>query len=231
MNKIKLIATLVGIMWFGSNVSAQEIWDGEMMTFTKMDNSDWTQDSSQDRITDSVWITRADKKGIFNIKKETAYDSASPSGTEWAYGTTADTAALTFDTWVKTHGNNPSSMINKDMVLHLIAEDIYIDLKFTSFTGGGAGGGFTYERSTEPKVSVTNLQPKPSINLYPIPATKTIQVSGLELESAYVIVNAVGAVVSNGELASRGSINISSLENGVYFLQLEEGTTRRFIKE
>ncbi|MCX5654761.1 MAG: autotransporter-associated beta strand repeat-containing protein, partial [Planctomycetota bacterium] len=32
--------------------------------------------------------------------------------------------------------------------MHLISEDIYIDIKFTSWTSGGAGGGFSYERAT-----------------------------------------------------------------------------------
>jgi hypothetical protein len=43
-------------------------------------------------------------------------------------------------------------MIGKDAVLHLIADDIYLDIKFLSWTAGG-GGGFSYERSTVPEPS------------------------------------------------------------------------------
>ena len=38
----------------------------------------------------------------------------------------------------------------ENFVLHLIEEDIYLDVRFLSWTSGnGAGGGFSYERSTQ----------------------------------------------------------------------------------
>jgi hypothetical protein len=36
--------------------------------------------------------------------------------------------------------------VGKDAVLHIIPEDIFIAVRFTSF--GGNGGGFSYDRST-----------------------------------------------------------------------------------
>ncbi len=124
------------------------VWTGPTITFTKADFADWTLAENQDRITDSVWITRANSQGIFNIAVEEFYVPASPQDTEWAYGHAADYQSLTFKPWVQWHMNNPLRTIGVDAVLHLISDDIYIDIKFLSWTQGAAGGGFSYERST-----------------------------------------------------------------------------------
>jgi hypothetical protein len=120
------------------------------ITFKKTDYADYTQEVNQDRLTDIVWITRETSQGIFNIQSESSYNDGSPAGTEWAYGTTADIGSLTFATWGSTHNGNPPSMVNRDMVLHLIDDDIYIDIKFLSWTNNGQGGGFSYVRSAGP---------------------------------------------------------------------------------
>src|SRR5262249_27934908 len=70
----------------------------------------------------------------------------SPADTEWAYGTTADLPNLRFTNWVAFHGANSPSQVGKNAVLHLISEDIYIDIKVTSWVAGS--GNTTYERST-----------------------------------------------------------------------------------
>ncbi len=49
-------------------------------TFTKSNNADWTLEANQDRITDNVWITRANNSGIFNIATETEADGSSGNG-------------------------------------------------------------------------------------------------------------------------------------------------------
>ena len=36
-------------------------------TFTKTDYADWTLEGNQDRITDNVWITRQNNRGLYNI--------------------------------------------------------------------------------------------------------------------------------------------------------------------
>lgn len=128
------------------------IWNGPSMTFAKAANSDWTQAANQDRLTANVWLTRASTQGLFNIAtgKETSYDrnsNISPSDTEWAAGTTADFANLTFSSWYNWWGRNLSTIRNTDAVLHLITDDIYINIKFSDW-GANNGGTFAYTRST-----------------------------------------------------------------------------------
>ena len=135
---------------------AQTIWTGPMTTFTKSNDADWTLEANQDRITDNVWITRANNQSIFNISDNTDTSSgscigSSPHDTEWAFGTIADGInTLTFDTFLGDSFADcgPPTVVNQNAVLHLITDDIYIDIKFVFWTSGGNGGGFSYMRST-----------------------------------------------------------------------------------
>jgi uncharacterized repeat protein (TIGR01451 family) len=138
------------------------VWDGPTMTFTKADGADWTLEANQDRITDNVWLTRQNSQPLFNIKNEDAYTTGSPSDTEWAYGTTADYLTLSYTDLVDLTGYSMPDIVGQDVVLHLISDNIYIDIRFTSWSSGGSGGsgGFSYERSTpgggsSPEISLT----------------------------------------------------------------------------
>ncbi len=133
--------------------NAAIIGGGPPMTFTKPNFVDYTLPQYQDQITDGVWITRANTAGIFNIAVESGYNNMAPSGTEWATGTTADWQSLTFEPWVQWNGQQPLNVIGDDAVLHLIGPDIYIDIKFLSWTCCANGGGFSYIRSTIPAPS------------------------------------------------------------------------------
>jgi hypothetical protein len=126
------------------------VWDGPPITFTKASFADWTLPENQDRITSNVWLTRADTQGLFNIKVEPGFThNLSPADTEWGFGTTANFSSLTYTNWESWTGNNPPATIGQNAVLHLIGDDIYLDVKFSAWTSSG-GGGFSYVRSTAP---------------------------------------------------------------------------------
>lgn len=125
------------------------IWSGPTIMFSKADGDDHLLEQNQDRLTNNVWLTRASTTGIFNIKSETIYTKlSSPSDTEWAFGISTSINSLTFKNWQAAVNNSPPDMLNKDMVLHLITDDIYIDIKFLSWSCCGAGG-LSYVRSTQ----------------------------------------------------------------------------------
>ncbi len=99
-------------------------------------------------MTPNVWLTRAGSLGPFNIKTESFYtDGLSPADTEWAYGDLADYASLTYSPWSTWNGHHAVDMIGQPAVLHLISENIYLSIMFTSWDAHGAGG-FSYVRST-----------------------------------------------------------------------------------
>ena len=124
------------------------IWTGSNITFAKEAGADPQQAVNQDRLTDNVWITRGNNGGeIYNIKQENrSSKGSSPADTEWAIGSIDDAANLTFQPFRAAVGS-PQSVTGKDLVLHLIQDDIYLSVKFT-FWGSSRNGRFTYERST-----------------------------------------------------------------------------------
>lgn len=124
------------------------IYTGDKITFTKADNTDPTEEANQDRINDDVWITRGTSGGeIFNAKTESASTKgSSPAGTEWAVGSTNNIASLNFSSF--RDAVKPQEVVGKNLVLHLIGADEYLEVKFTSWTQGKEGG-FAYERSTK----------------------------------------------------------------------------------
>lgn len=164
MRAIGIHAAIVAItLCLTAGAHGSEIWSGLTYTFEKEAFADWSDPSNQDRITDNVWITRGDSRGIFNIAQEAAYQGFDTSGpspvdTEWAFGTTADIGTLTFDTWAMTAAGSPPSLVGQDMVVHLVTDDIYVDIKFLSWgQGGGAGGSFSYIRAVPEPTSIILL--------------------------------------------------------------------------
>jgi len=132
----------------GDSTMAAVIWTGDDVTFAKASDADPTDSANQDRLTDNVWITRGNNGGqIYNIKTETtANKGSSPAGTEWAEGSLDDWESLTYEPFRSAVGN-PKNVAGKDLVVHLIEDDIYLQVRFTSWAQGMAGG-FSYVRSS-----------------------------------------------------------------------------------
>jgi len=144
-NIIKDITVTINL----TRVIQYNIWDGEIITFSKENGADPTLTSSQDYITDNVKITRGNDGGQFyNIVVESSYDKDnSPVGSEWALGTIDEISTLVFEPFRAATGK-PINAVGKNMVLHLITDDIYLSVKIISWAKG-KNGGFTYERSTQ----------------------------------------------------------------------------------
>ncbi len=219
-----------------SMVFSQTIWSGEKIVFTRPTGADENIASNQDRITANIWITRGSKAGIFNIKQSAdgVYKkNLSPIDTEWSYGTTNDIGSLIFTSWEESFGGQdgggPPSTLNKDMVVHLITDDIYIDIKFLSWDFSN-GGGFSYERSTNPQLSIDdNVIDTPK--LHPNPAHEFIAISGLSHIEEYKIFDVIGKEIHQGILNENYSIQVSHFDAGVYFILIpERKKLLRFIK-
>jgi len=172
------ISPLVGrCLWavlFLATVQARAavLWNGPTISFSKAAFADPALPANQDRLTSDVWLTRNSSSGLYNAALETGFANfSSPAGTEWSYGTLANYASLTYTNWEgwfggpPPNGGGPGSTVGKDAVLHLISDDIYLSIKFTSF--GSSGGAFSYDRST------------PSV--VPEPSSSVIMAAGLIL--------------------------------------------------
>ena len=136
------------VMEITDDIASLNVWEGPIKVFSKADGADYTQESNQDRLTSNVWITRGNGGQIFNIAKESSADKGdSPSGTLWSIGTLDNIENLTFKTFRLAVGQ-PKDVVGKNLVLYLVGDDIYLTVKFTSWSQGQKGG-FAYERTTQ----------------------------------------------------------------------------------
>lgn len=196
-----------------SAMAAPVIWTGPAINFTN------TSAATVDQLTANVALTRGSSQGPYNAVTESFFTHfLSPQGTEWANGTTANYASLSYsdwNTWAKVVNGGPPNTVGLNAVLHLIADDIYIDVKFLSWP---VGAGFAYQRSTPP---VGNLPPAVAItaptngaNFTP-PANVTITASATDSDGSVTNVlffdaNTLLGAVSNGPFTITSAMALGS---------------------
>lgn len=162
------------------SISAQVVWNGPSLIFDK------STATPEDVITENVILTKGSTGGMFNSVLESTNSPNSPEDTEWAEGTTDNIENLTFDRFtssVGTGSNGYKPPIGVPLVLHLITDDIYIDVTFSAW----AGDIMSYERSTDPSVKVLlNLSENGVLNMA---ANTSVILGGLKLKTteAYVL--------------------------------------------
>src|SRR6267143_3459730 len=164
-HSIRSISSSV-LLLLAISAHAATVWNGPTISFTKSNYANPLLAQNQDRLTANVWITRGSSRGLFNANTESRFTHfLSPAGTEWANGSLENYATLSYtdwNHWAKGVNPNPYATVGVQAVLHLIPDDIYLSVQFTSWTGGAPGGGpsygggFSYLRST-PVGQPTNI--------------------------------------------------------------------------
>ncbi len=165
-----LLSLSLSLGWVATARAVPIVWTGSTINFQKAgaDPSDPMDPLNQDRLTDHVWLTRGADDGMFNIVP-TSNDLVfgdpgyvrftSPDDTLWATSVMAantgetiaasNFAQLSFTTWAAAYGGPGSDLrpniTTHNAVVHLLTDDIYLDLNFTSFD---SSGNFSYQRST-----------------------------------------------------------------------------------
>ena len=156
---------LIGLtgMSLGPAAVAQQVWSGYSYTFTKTAGSSDTLPQNQDAIFPDVKLTRGSTGGLINIAVESFYSGvSSPAGTQWATGLMAANSGkaidaanwgqLTFTDWIDAFGGAHtagSEIAGTPAVLHLVNDNVYLDIEFTSWTAGD-NGNFSYTRAIAP---------------------------------------------------------------------------------
>ena len=164
-HSIRSISSSV-LLLLAISAHAATVWDGPTISFTKSNYANPLLAENQDRLTANVWITRGSSQGLFNANTESGFTHfLSPAGTEWANGSLENYATLSYTNWNRWAAGvnpNPRATVGVQAVVHLIPDDIYLSVQFTSWTGGNPdpgfsyGGGFSYLRSTPVAQPTTN---------------------------------------------------------------------------
>lgn len=232
--KSKTTLILIVFVCFNLIGNSQTIWNGPPITITKSNLADWNLESNQDRIISTIWLTRKDDQGQFNIAQETGYSGGSPVDTEWGWGTTANIGSITFYNWKDaTKNNNPygdhENITDGPMVLHLITDNIYIDLTYNSWSSSGSGGGLSYTRSSNANLAINDFDVA-KVKVYPIPSKDYLFIANLSKNQSIMVYDLLGKKIFEQAYEINSPIDISSLDNGIYFLKADNNLTTRFIK-
>jgi len=163
----------------GSHARAATIWSGTNLTYVNP-----SPGSADVLIAGKVSLTRAGAGALYNTNAESSASLLSPRDTMWAFGDLANFATLNYTNFGSFRGftgpaagNLSAYITNKQMVVHLVNEDIYLGVKFIYWIKGAraGGSGFAYVRSTPvatvPTVSITNPVP-PAV--FEAPATVSV---------------------------------------------------------
>ena len=167
------LAILIAICLMSLPTFAVEVWSGLTFSFSKPDGADGMLEENQDAITPTTIFARGDTAGLFNWAEEAGWNGSGPKFTEWATNlvegnqeeniVATNYANLEFASWLTAYGGGGEEGLHTRMqgraaVVHLIAEDIYLDLTFSYWAAGhfGGDGGFAYMRAEPPAPPATN---------------------------------------------------------------------------
>jgi len=160
-----LRCALIAVAFAGLQAhAAPTLWTGTNVTYTQP-----APGAADVLIPGKVSLARGSTGPLYNpAAGELSSDLVtSPKDTLWAFGELTNYARLSYVTFASLRGANAnfnlSALItNKQMVVRLINEDVYLAVKFTYWVHGlHTGSGFGYVRSTPtltavPSVSITN---------------------------------------------------------------------------
>lgn len=131
------------------------------VTFTKPPFADPAM--VNDPITPQVILGRGDDSGLYNLAVEASFGRHfSPAGTEWAFAglfgnpatvSAADFNSLNFDNWEDSLGSRFAlldNIVDRPGVVHLIEEDIYLEITFSEWTTPAGGTSYSYTRTDGP---------------------------------------------------------------------------------
>jgi hypothetical protein len=193
--------------------------DGGIVKFLKPSWANHEDPEYQDRISETVWLTRGKNGGLYNAYDQQPFDREkgnyeaqhqNPTGTLWALGSIEVIDSLHFiqiNEWGRKFKNE--GWLGKDMVLYLTQTDEYYSFNMDSWDAGGQGG-FSYTRS---KASITkDLK-------FTIPAGQTTgyaYVSGIDdeiMDEGTEPLTVIYDSIENGTISQTENITLTILDN------------------
>ena len=135
-----------------ADTNTDEPTDATPVRFTKVANADWRLAENQDQITPNVWLTRANEGLLFNARIEDRPNGAGPSGTKWFLGRLEDYTeeqlfTLEFRSLKNAAGSRMKDTPGKTFIVHLVEDNVFIELTFHAWGNKSEGAGFSYSRT------------------------------------------------------------------------------------
>jgi hypothetical protein len=155
------MGVLMGLSIINFSARAETVWSGPATNFNQ------ATASADVLLPGVVSLRRQPNSFLYNTNVESSATTGTPSNTEWAFGTMANHNSLNYKPFSQIHSDAASVgqhlstyLLSGPMVLHIINQDIFVAVTFTSWAKGGST--FTYLRSRPalapptPTVTITN---------------------------------------------------------------------------
>jgi hypothetical protein len=199
------------LAWVAADVplagAAPILWNGANTNFTQTGVPAGSPPAADILIKGAVSLARNGNHWLYNTNVDlTGAGGGTPTDTEWAFVTgpinsVNDATGLSYESFDSLRTGDLSGVLlgipahpgSVHLVMHLIAEDIYIPVSFTAWPHGG--GFFGYTRATAPAVA----PPAPSITITN-PAA-----------------NAVFAVPANVTIGANATVTGGTITNVIFF--------------
>jgi hypothetical protein len=178
---------------------AATVWTGPNINYTK------SASTPADTIVPGKVVLKRNSAGVlFNTAAgETFAGLNSPADTGWAFGTLNNFATLSYQSMSSLRstagGNLSATLLNQPMVVHLINEDIYLSIKFTTWGRFGSGT-VAYTRSTAGTVT----PPSPTVSI-------TSPTDGASFTAPADVTISANATVSSGTVTNVSFFNGQTL--------------------
>lgn len=141
---------VIGTGLFDSIKSSATSTLGSVISYTHPDNTELT--NTDVIIAGQLELTRAVQQGIYNLAVESAWNGNGPLNTEWnsdGWSNIDNIKSRTYTSFLLAAGgtnNIGNNIVNLELIMKHVPTNRYWKVKFSSWTGGGAGGGFSYTR-------------------------------------------------------------------------------------
>jgi hypothetical protein len=89
---------------------------------------------------------------------------------------------------------------------------------------------YDYDNSITP-LSTKNFEGVNNVNVYPNPSNEFILISGLQKNENIKIYDVLGKVAKEKSVMPNQKIDIQDLNNGIYFLKIENRHTLKLVKK
>src|SRR5262245_41931731 len=100
MNHKTALAIFLAVAATTRVFAAPTLWTGPNVTFSKANGANPSLAANQDRLTATTWLTRGSSQGLYDAHDESFFSHfLSPSDTEWADGSLANYASLSYTDW------------------------------------------------------------------------------------------------------------------------------------
>ncbi|MBX2893174.1 MAG: hypothetical protein KF734_19845 [Saprospiraceae bacterium] len=211
-----------------ANINGPVIWNSGSFIFEK------TSPGQADAIVPSTHITRGYSGFIYNAVTQNGPSASGVCGpvvnnVMWALGYIDDWASLTYTNTMPIPNCSGSSIPGLQLVMHLVAENIYLQVTFNYWQGGG-GGNFTYTRTTGPSYLWSTGETTPSISVS-AGGTYTVSTGNGDCTAGHTVTVSqptFTATPSNGcSGPNDGQIAVSGETGGTgpYLYSIDNGTT------